>query len=205
MQQRERTSNISSSLLRDNLSSKNVIQHKEQTTYTSSSSTRSNLPYNKQLLELNISPSLSDRNNSPEKVCLYLVQHSNIINLTLSMMEAGGQNSIVIQEKADKFNALPERDLETLQMHFKCHFFCTRIVNKHIINVLIRSLFKNLQTRASEHTTLQRWAFGYFRDYNMSLRKELRKLVPEFIRKYKLTETRQLAMQQITKYITENN
>ncbi|KAF0556073.1 hypothetical protein F8M41_016277 [Gigaspora margarita] len=123
----------------------------------------------------------------------------------MSMIEAGGQGSIVIQEKANKFNVLPEKDLGTLQMHLKGLFFRTRTVNKHIIDALVRSLFKSIQTSASECTTLQRWAFSCFRDYNASLRKELRNLVPEFIRKYKLTKARQPEMQQISKYITESN
>ncbi|RIB09000.1 hypothetical protein C2G38_2210051 [Gigaspora rosea] len=121
----------------------------------------------------------------------------------MSMIEAGGQGSTVIQEKANKFNVLPEKDLGTLQMHLKGLFFRTRTVNKHIIDALVRSLFKSIQTSASERTILQRWAFGYFQDYNASLRKELRNLVPEFIRKYKLTKARQPEMQQISEYIME--
>ncbi|RIB03368.1 hypothetical protein C2G38_2225275 [Gigaspora rosea] len=69
-------------------------------------------------------------------VCLYLVQHPNIIDLTLSIIKAGGQESIVTQRKVDKFNTLSNR------------------------------------------------IFGCYRDYNASLRCELRKLVPEFIRKH---------------------
>ncbi|CAG8576466.1 29087_t:CDS:2, partial [Racocetra persica] len=43
------------------------------------------------------------------------------------------------------------------------------------------------------------------RDYNAYLRKELRNLVLEFVRKYKLNKTRQPEMQQISEYIMENN
>ncbi|CAG8736227.1 16696_t:CDS:2, partial [Gigaspora rosea] len=41
---------------------------------------------------------------------------------------------------------------------------------------------------ALERAALQKWVFGCFRDYNAALRQELRNLVPEFIRKYKLTK-----------------
>ncbi|CAG8838002.1 6582_t:CDS:2, partial [Gigaspora margarita] len=139
------------------------------------------------------------------EICLYLVQHPNLIKLTLNMIEAGGQGSTGIQEKADKFNVLPERDLGTLQMHLKGLFFRTHTINKHIIDALIRSLFKNIQPNASERTTLQRWAFACFRDYNASLRKELRNLVPEFIRKYKLTKSKPPELKQLSEYITEKN
>ncbi|CAG8798984.1 261_t:CDS:2, partial [Cetraspora pellucida] len=37
---------------------------------------------------------------------------------------------------------------------------------------------------ASERAALQRWVFGCYRDYNAALRRELQKLVPEFIRKH---------------------
>jgi hypothetical protein len=51
---------------------------------------------------------------------------------------------------------------------------------------MVRFLFPNIQiTGASDRTALQTWAFGCFRDYNMIMRRELRKLVPEFVRKYK--------------------
>ncbi|CAG8707746.1 10864_t:CDS:2, partial [Dentiscutata heterogama] len=139
------------------------------------------------------------------EICLYRVQHSNLIKLILNMIEAGGQGFTGIQEKADKFNVLPERDLGTLQMHLKGLFFHTRTVNKHIIDVLVKSLFKNIQTNASECTTLQRWAFACFQNYNASLRKELRNLVPEFIRKYKLTKSKLPEMKQLSEYIMKNN
>ncbi|CAG8572822.1 2803_t:CDS:2, partial [Racocetra fulgida] len=42
-------------------------------------------------------------------VCLYLVQHPQIVELALSMMKAGGQESLINQGKTDKFDALPER------------------------------------------------------------------------------------------------
>ncbi|CAG8776501.1 7979_t:CDS:2, partial [Cetraspora pellucida] len=43
------------------------------------------------------------------ELCLYLVQHPNLIKLTMSMIEAGSQGSTVIQEKDNKFNVLSER------------------------------------------------------------------------------------------------
>ncbi|CAG8533996.1 9058_t:CDS:2, partial [Cetraspora pellucida] len=43
------------------------------------------------------------------EICLYLVQHSNLIKLIFNMIEAGSQGSTGIQEKADKFNVLPKR------------------------------------------------------------------------------------------------
>ncbi|CAG8632451.1 7850_t:CDS:2 [Dentiscutata erythropus] len=58
---------------------------------------------------------------------------------------------------------------------------------------------------ASERTTLQKWAFACFRDYNAFLRKELRNLVPKFIRKYKLTKSKPPELKQLYEYITENN
>ncbi|RIB29663.1 hypothetical protein C2G38_2154752 [Gigaspora rosea] len=195
----------------DDLPSKNIVQQREQTAKASLSSSliRSSLSYNKWPFASKATPSFSYRsevillkrplisnkidNSSTSligpfkndlELCLYLVQHPNLTKLTMSMIEAGGQDSTVIQEKANKFNVLPEKDLGTLQMHLK-------------------GLPEPIQTSASERTTLQRWAFGCFWDYNASLRKELRKLVPEFIRKYKLTKARQPEMQQISEYITE--
>ncbi|CAG8754518.1 569_t:CDS:2, partial [Racocetra fulgida] len=38
------------------------------------------------------------------------------------------------------------------------------------------------------NAALQMWAFGCYRDYNASLRRELRKLVPKFIRKHNLLD-----------------
>ncbi|CAG8712815.1 7576_t:CDS:2, partial [Funneliformis caledonium] len=90
------------------------------------------------------------------EVCLYLVQHPELINLTMNMMKAGGQESITTREKVDKFNVLPEKKLGMLQMHLKCLFFRTRVINKQIIDTLIRSLFPNIQnTRASDRAALQ--------------------------------------------------
>ena len=69
---------------------------------------------------------------------------------------------------------------------FKMPFFHTRVINKQIIDTLVRSLFPNIQNNgASDHAALQTWVFGCYRDYNASMRCELRKLVLKFIRKYK--------------------
>ncbi|CAG8713364.1 3203_t:CDS:2, partial [Dentiscutata erythropus] len=125
---------------------------------------------------------------------------------SLNMMKVGGGQEFITQGKAaDKFNALSEKDLGTFQMHLKCLFFRTRVVNKQVIDALLKSLFPNIQNSASDRTALQKWAFSCFRDYNFSLRRELRKLVPEFIRKNKLTKTNQPTTRQITEYITEDN
>ncbi|RIB00986.1 hypothetical protein C2G38_2298531 [Gigaspora rosea] len=123
------------------------------------------------------------------------------------MMKANGQEPATTQEKVvDRFSALLERDLSTLLMHLKCLFFCTRIMNKQIVDTLMNSLFPNVQRiGASEHAALQKWVSGCFRDYNASLRWELRKLVPEFIRKYKLTKAKRPTIQQFSEYITEKN
>ncbi|RIB21597.1 hypothetical protein C2G38_2140581 [Gigaspora rosea] len=141
------------------------------------------------------------------ELCIYLVEHPNLINLTLNMMKANGQEPATTQGKVvDRFSALPERDLSTLLMHLKCLFFCTRIMNKQIVDTLMNSLFPNVQRiGASEHAALQKWVSGCFRDYNASLRWELRKLVPEFIRKYKLTKAKRPTIQQFSEYITEKN
>ncbi|CAG8741924.1 7732_t:CDS:2, partial [Racocetra fulgida] len=42
-------------------------------------------------------------------VCLYLVQHPQLIDLALDMIKAGGQGSIVTRGKANKFNVLPDK------------------------------------------------------------------------------------------------
>ncbi|CAG8563259.1 4437_t:CDS:2, partial [Cetraspora pellucida] len=95
------------------------------------------------------------------EVCLYLVQHPALINLALSIINADGQESIITQGKVDRFNAVLERDLGTLQMHLKCFFFRTRVINKQIIDVLMRSLFPDVQhAGASERAALQKWVFG---------------------------------------------
>ncbi|CAG8552037.1 3168_t:CDS:2, partial [Funneliformis mosseae] len=47
-------------------------------------------------------------------------------------------------------------ELETLQLHLKCLFFRTRVINKQIIDALVRTLFSNIQSiRASNRTALQ--------------------------------------------------
>ncbi|RIB03414.1 hypothetical protein C2G38_2287978 [Gigaspora rosea] len=200
-------------LIREDLPSKNIVQQREQTAKASSSSSliRSSLSYNKRPFASKATPSFLDRSDSPESIyskrsplsniassplinhsfdntnnqrpltsnkinnsstslidpfkndlelCLYLVQHLNLIKLTMSMIEAGGQGSTVIQEKANKFDVLLEKMGLWLLSGLQC---------------------------------------------NASLRKVLRNLVPEFIRKYKLTKTRQPEMQQISEYITESN
>ncbi|CAG8563947.1 6547_t:CDS:2, partial [Cetraspora pellucida] len=43
------------------------------------------------------------------ELCLYLVQHFNLIKLTMSMIKAGSQGSTFIQNKDNKFNILSER------------------------------------------------------------------------------------------------
>ncbi|CAG8781296.1 15028_t:CDS:2, partial [Cetraspora pellucida] len=119
------------------------------------------------------------------ELCLYLVQHPNLINLAQSMLKVDGQESVMTLGKVDKFGALPEKDLETLQMNLKFLFFHTHVINKQIIDALMKSLFLGVQhIEASECAALQKWVFGCYRNYNASLRRELRNLVPEFIRKY---------------------
>ncbi|CAG8588679.1 14869_t:CDS:2 [Cetraspora pellucida] len=98
---------------------------------------------------------------------------STLINLALSMINADGQESVITRGKVDRFNMLLESDLGTLQMHLKCLFFRTRVINKQIIDMLMRSLFPDVQhAGASECAALQRWVFGCYRDYNASLRQE---------------------------------
>ena len=73
-----------------------------------------------------------------------------------------------------------------MQLHLKCLFFRTRVINKQIINALVRILFPKIEiSRTSDLASLQTWAFRSYRDYNMVIRRELRKLVPEFIKKYR--------------------
>ncbi|CAG8474672.1 hypothetical protein C2G38_2036500 [Gigaspora rosea] len=141
------------------------------------------------------------------EICLYLVKHTSLINLALSMMKADGQEAAITCGKVvDKYSTLPERDLSTLLMHLKCLYFHTRVMNKQILDVLMSSLFPDTQRiGAFERAALQKWVFGCFRDYNAALRQELRNLVPEFIRKYKLTKVKQPTVQQISEYITEKN
>ncbi|CAG8688811.1 6265_t:CDS:2, partial [Funneliformis caledonium] len=128
---------------------------------------------------------------------------SNTTNITTSSLIGPFKNDLEV----DKFNVLLERvGTWNASNAFKMPFFRTRVINKQIIDALIRSLFSNIQnTRASDRAALQTWVFGCYRDYNASMRRELRKLVPEFIRKYRLTKSKQPTMQQITGYITESN
>ncbi|CAG8855755.1 45177_t:CDS:2, partial [Gigaspora margarita] len=121
----------------DNLPSKNSAQQREQASNASSSSDSPESIYSEQSPSSNItSPplinnSFEDTNNQQHpsisndtdisstsligpfkndlEICLYLVQHPNLIKLTLNMIEAGSQGSTGIQEKANKFNVLPER------------------------------------------------------------------------------------------------
>ena len=73
-----------------------------------------------------------------------------------------------------------------MQSHLKGLFFRTRIINKQIIYALARTLFPNIEiNRKSDQAALQSWAFKSYRDYNMVLRRELRNLIPDFIRKYR--------------------
>ena len=78
-----------------------------------------------------------------------------------------------------------KQELGTLQLYLKSLFFQTRIINKQIINALLRSLFPNNQITGKSGTALHAWAFGSYRDYNMVMRRELRKLIPDFIKKYR--------------------
>ncbi|CAG8496008.1 5226_t:CDS:2, partial [Dentiscutata heterogama] len=97
------------------------------------------------------------------EVCMYLVQHPQLVELALNMMKAGGGQEFITQGKvADKFNALSEKDLGTFQMHLKCFFFRTRVINKQVIDTLLKSLFPNIQNSASDCTALQKWAFSCF-------------------------------------------
>ncbi|RIB01184.1 hypothetical protein C2G38_2150566 [Gigaspora rosea] len=44
------------------------------------------------------------------ELCIYLVEHPNLINLTLNMMKANGQEPATIQGKVvDRFSSLPEK------------------------------------------------------------------------------------------------
>ncbi|CAG8660048.1 1094_t:CDS:10, partial [Funneliformis mosseae] len=101
----------------------------------------------------------------------------NLTNTGSFSLIASSNETVIIQKKSDKFNVLPERELETLQLHLK------------------------LLDRA----VLQIWAFGSYRDYNATLRCELRKLIPDFIKKYRLTKIKQPTVQQVSEYITESN
>ena len=73
-----------------------------------------------------------------------------------------------------------------MQLHLKCLFFRTRTINKQIIYALARTLFPNIEiSRKSDRAALEAWALRSYRDYNMVLRRELRNLTPEFIKKYR--------------------
>ena len=63
--------------------------------------------------------------------------------------------------------------------------FRTRTIDKQIVIHLVRSLFPNITYVKSDWDSLKTWALASFRDYNMVLRSGLRKLVPDFIKKYR--------------------
>ncbi|POG57745.1 hypothetical protein GLOIN_2v1791369 [Rhizophagus irregularis DAOM 181602=DAOM 197198] len=134
------------------------------------------------------------------EICLYISQRPELVSLTLNMMKASGHGHEIIQEKpTSRFCKFSDNELGVLQLHLKCLFFRTRVINNQIINELVRSLFPNIEMNGmSDLATLHMWALRSYRDYNMIIRRELRNLVPEFIRKY-----RQPTMQQISEYITE--
>ncbi|CAG8465627.1 15316_t:CDS:2 [Racocetra persica] len=109
-------------------------------------------------------------------------------------------------------NSLPENfsDQRSLASNntpsFPNRSYSPEIINKHIIDELLKTLFSNIQnTAVLDRAALQTWAFGYYHDYNASLRRELRKLVPEFIRKHKLTKTKESTTHQVAQYISESN
>ncbi|CAG8702852.1 13506_t:CDS:2, partial [Funneliformis caledonium] len=139
----------------------------------------------------NITSSLT-RSYSFESTNNQLSIASNTTNITTSSLIDPFKNNLeVYLYLVDKFNVLPERNASNA---FKMPFFRTRVINKQIIDALIRSLFPNIQnTRASDRAALQTWVFGCYRNYNASMRCELRKL------------SKQPTMQQITEYITESN
>ena len=61
-----------------------------------------------------------------------------------------------------------------------------RVINKQIIDAMVRTLFPNIQSiKASDRAALQIWAFESYHDYNATMRRELRKLIPDFIKKYR--------------------
>ncbi|EXX58994.1 hypothetical protein RirG_192760 [Rhizophagus irregularis DAOM 197198w] len=103
------------------------------------------------------------------------------------MMKASGHGHEIIQEKpTSRFCKFSDNELGVLQLHLKCLFFRTRVINNQIINELVRSLFPNIEMNGmSDLATLHMWALRSYRDYNMIIRRELRNLVPEFIRKYR--------------------
>lgn len=72
-----------------------------------------------------------------------------------------------------------------LQLQLKCLFFRTRVINKQIISTLVRILFPNIQCGKSDWAALQKWALASYRDYNMVLRRDLRELVSDFVKKYR--------------------
>ncbi|RIB25024.1 hypothetical protein C2G38_2279499 [Gigaspora rosea] len=98
-------------------------------------------------------------------------------------MKANGQEPATTQGKVvDRFSALPERvGSQHSSDAFEMPFFCTRIVNKQIVDTLMNSLFPNVQRiGASERAALQKWVFG-------------------------LTKAKRPTIQQFSEYITEKN
>ncbi|CAG8669203.1 17175_t:CDS:2, partial [Cetraspora pellucida] len=84
-------------------------------------SPRSQLPedyYDQQMLMPKVGLSLL----SDLELCLYLVQHPNLINLAQSMLKADGQKSVMTLGKVDKFGALQEKcyiDVTDVQKTFR--------------------------------------------------------------------------------------
>ncbi|CAG8644297.1 4978_t:CDS:2, partial [Cetraspora pellucida] len=211
--QSEQASNASSPSIRSPLPENFYDQHSLTSKISQSPLAERHLPesvYSQLSPTPNVTPSSLTRNysfrNTVNQWSSASTTSKQLTSLPLSMINADGQESVITQGKFDKFSMLPERDLGMLQMHLKYLFFRIQVINKQIIDALIRSLFSDIQhAGVLERAALQRWVFGCYRDYNAALRHELRKLAPEFIRKHKLTKVKQPTIQQISEYITERN
>ncbi|CAG8657471.1 6738_t:CDS:2, partial [Funneliformis mosseae] len=51
---------------------------------------------------------------------------------------------------------------------------------------------------ASDRVALQTWTFESYHNYNVILRRKLKKLISDFIKKYRLTKVKQPTVQQVT-------
>ncbi|CAG8641928.1 17741_t:CDS:2, partial [Racocetra fulgida] len=92
------------------------------------------------------------------EVCLYLVQHPDLINLTLNMIKAGGQGSIITQAKADKFNILPEIQISE---YITDHNW-TAFLKRHMDVLDIEKTFKKRPENVVKFTNFIRSAFNLF-------------------------------------------
>ncbi|CAG8454181.1 13003_t:CDS:2 [Racocetra fulgida] len=104
------------------------------------------------------------------ELCLYLVQHTNLIKLTTSMIEADSQGSTVIQEKDNKFNVLSERARQPEMKQISEYITESNwevFLKRHIDILDLEKTFRKWPENVVKFTKFIRSAFNLFVQENL--------------------------------------